>query len=95
MSETQALSPRERAEAVVRERGYPPRAPRRRMAQIICDEAFEIDHRTLERWRVPTRRLNGKCHLETIDALERAFEQLDAAPIIMGGHRQSNNNHAE
>lgn len=87
MSETQHLTARERAEAVVRERGYPKRVPRRRLAEIITQEAYEIEYRSLERWSLPTRLLNNKVHLETVDALEYTFKQLDDAPVIRGGQR--------
>jgi len=57
------------------------------MADIITQEAYEIDYRSLERWPLPTRLVNNKSHVETVDGLTLAFERLDAAPVVMGGHK--------
>jgi hypothetical protein len=85
MSESLAITARQRAEAIVGEHGYPVRAPRQSIAEIVTRHAYQVHHRSIERWPLPTRRINGKTHLETIDALAYALEGVDAAPLVMGG----------
>lgn len=66
---------------------YPARVDRRRGAEIITAEFFPISPRTLERWALPTRRVNGKALMETRDLLAMAAAQLEAAPVLATGRQ--------
>jgi len=60
----------------------PARVPRRAAAEIVTKNAFKTSHRTLERWPLPVRHLNGQAHHETRDVLVEAFSRVAAAPLL-------------
>lgn len=60
----------------------PVRVPRKRAAEIVSKHVFETSHRTMERWPIPVRHLNGQAHFETRDVLMEAFRRLHAAPVL-------------
>jgi hypothetical protein len=65
----------------------PVRVPRDRAAELVTQIYFEISPRTLERWPLVWRRLNGKAHCETRDLFAVAESMLGAAPAIAAGSR--------
>jgi hypothetical protein len=59
-------------------------------AKLIKKYYFEISPRSLERWPIPWRRLNGRAHAETRDLFAYAEAVLAASPAITAGrHRQT------
>jgi hypothetical protein len=63
----------------------PVRVPRDKAAELVSRYFFEISPRTMERWPITWRRLNGKAHCETAELFARAEAVLGAAPAVMGG----------
>ena len=55
-------------------------------AQIITKNLFPVSHRSLERWSLPIRHVNGKATIPTAELLSQAWAKLNAAPIMMSGH---------
>ena len=66
---------------------YPRRMTRHRAAKAVSEEFFEVSPRSLERWPLDWRRVNGKAHAETPELFTVAAAKLaDAAPIRGGRH---------
>lgn len=63
----------------------PVRLDRRIAAELISLHFFPISPRTLERWPIGWRRINGKALAETADILAEAKRQVDAAAAVRGG----------
>lgn len=63
----------------------PPRMDRRLAAQFLTDYFFPISPRTLERWPLNWRRINGRALCETAELLAEAQRRVDLAPAIRGG----------
>jgi hypothetical protein len=61
---------------------YRPLLTREEAAAAITEHFFPIKPRTLERWPVSIRRLNGKACLLTREVFEEAQRRVDAAPQI-------------
>jgi hypothetical protein len=61
--------------------------PRKKLAAAISQRFFEISPRSLKRWPLEWRRVNGRAHGETAEAFAVAQSMLDAAPSLMGGRR--------
>jgi hypothetical protein len=66
----------------------PPRVPREQAGQLISRHFFAVSHRTMERWPISWRRLNGKAHCETAELFAEAQRVLDEAPAIRSGKAQ-------
>ncbi|WP_323034138.1 hypothetical protein [Pararhodobacter sp.] len=62
---------------------YPRFVDRKTGAQIITENFFPVAARSLERWTVPVRHLNGKAVMATSDLLEEAQRRFDAAPVLV------------
>jgi hypothetical protein len=67
----------------------PVRVDRETAAELLTKHFFRVSPRSLERWPLAWRRLNGKAHVETRELFEVAEAMLNAAPAIMGGTRQA------
>jgi hypothetical protein len=65
----------------------PVRLSRDTAAKLLSQYFFEVSPRTLERWPVAWRQLNGRAHAETAELFTHAESMLAAAPVIMGGHK--------
>ncbi|HME23712.1 MAG TPA: hypothetical protein VKI44_20700 [Acetobacteraceae bacterium] len=65
----------------------PVRLSRDTAAKLLSKYFFEVSPRTLERWPVAWRQLNGRAHAETADLFAYAESVLAGAPVIMGGRR--------
>ena len=65
----------------------PVRVPRDEAAKLLTRYYFETSPRTLERWALPWRLLNGKAHVETKTLFAEAERRLAAAPVVMGGQK--------
>jgi hypothetical protein len=65
----------------------PVRLSRDTAAKLLSRYFFEVSPRTLERWPVAWRQLNGRAHAETVELFAHAESILAAAPVIMGGHK--------
>lgn len=63
----------------------PARVPRPMAADLLRKYFFEVSPRTLERWPLAWRQLNGKAHCETADLFAEAERRLNEVPILMGG----------
>lgn len=63
----------------------PARIDRRVGAELINRYFFPISPRTLERWPVTWRRINGRALCETSELLAEAQRRVDLAPAIRGG----------
>lgn len=60
----------------------PARVPRKNAAEIVTKHAFKTSYRTMERWPLPVRHLNGQAHYETRDVLVEAYSRVASAPIL-------------
>ena len=67
----------------------PARIDRRTAADLITRHFFPVSHRSLEAWPLLTQRVNGKAIISTAQVFETAFARLSAAPIVMGGRRET------
>ncbi len=67
----------------------PVRVPRETAAALLSRYYFEVSPRTLERWPLKWRRLNGRAHCETGQLFAVAESMLAAAPAVMGGSRRA------
>jgi hypothetical protein len=65
----------------------PRRCDRRTAAALLTKYFFQASHRTLERWPLSWRLLNGRAHCETAELFEVAESMLAQAPCIRGGQR--------
>jgi hypothetical protein len=63
----------------------PRRVDRKTGAKLVGRFYFRVSPRTLERWPVAWRKLNGRSHAETVELFAYAASLLDAAPPIRGG----------
>ena len=64
---------------------FPVRVSRRTAAQIVTVHYFPVSYRTLERWPVTWRRINGRALVDTGELLAEAQRRVDLAPAIRGG----------
>ncbi len=63
----------------------PRRLDRRLAAQVVSTHFFPVSPRTLERWPLTWRRINGRALADTEELLAEAQRRVDAAPAIRGG----------
>ena len=63
----------------------PRRVDRKTGAQIVTHLHFPVSPRTLERWPLKWRNVNGRALVETIELLAEAQRRVDEAPEIRGG----------
>jgi hypothetical protein len=66
----------------------PPNVDRRTGADLLSRHLFPVSHRTLEAWPLPTRRVNGKAVVPTVELFRIAHAMLAASPVIMGGRHR-------
>jgi hypothetical protein len=52
-------------------------------ARLITERYFRVSARTLEKWPVSIRLLNGRRHVRTADLIARAEAMIAAAPPVM------------
>ncbi len=64
----------------------PMRVGRRVAAEIVSERYFPVSYRTLERWPLNWRRINGRAVANTDELLAEAQRRVDEAPVIRGGH---------
>ena len=67
----------------------PVRVPRDIAAKLVTQYYFTVSSRTMERWPVSWRSLNGKAHVETPELFEAAQQMLDRSPLIRGGRTRA------
>ncbi len=67
----------------------PVRLPRDELARLISKYFFQVSPRSMERWPLAWRRVNGKAHGETADAFAIANAMLEAAPLLMSGRHEA------
>lgn len=67
---------------------YPVRMDRNGLVAFITKHFFQVSPRSLERWPLTWRHVNGKAHADTAEAAAVAEAMLDAAPPIRGGKRR-------
>lgn len=65
----------------------PARVPRDAAAKLLTKHYFETSPRTLERWPLAWRLLNGKAHVETAELFAEAERRLSSAAAVMGGRK--------
>jgi hypothetical protein len=63
----------------------PRRLDRRLAAQVVSVHFFPVSPRTLERWPLTWRRINGRALADTEELLAEAQRRVDAAPAVRGG----------
>lgn len=63
----------------------PARLGRAAAAALVTHHFFPVSARTLERWPVKVRRVNGKALIETVDLIAVAKAKLDNAPPMACG----------
>ncbi|WP_376091244.1 hypothetical protein ACE7GA_21370 [Roseomonas sp. CCTCC AB2023176] len=64
----------------------PPAVTRRHGAELLRRHlGFPVSPRSLERWPVPVRLVNGKATLPTYPLFAEAVKRINAAPVLMGG----------
>lgn len=63
----------------------PRRCDRRTAATLLTQYFFRTSPRTLERWPLSWRLLNGRAHCETEELFQVAESMLARAPCIRGG----------
>ena len=63
----------------------PARINRSAAAALLTQHFFPVSPRTLERWPIATRRVNGRALIDTADLIAVAKAKLDAAPLIASG----------
>jgi len=63
----------------------PVNSNRHQLAAIITQYFFKVSARSLERWPLSWRHVNGRSICRTADALEEARRRLEAAPVIRSG----------
>lgn len=73
-------------EAGDKTQGLPRRVDRKTGAQIITYRHFPVSPRTLERWPLKWRNLNGRAVVETTELLTEAQRRVDEAPEVRGGY---------
>lgn len=67
----------------------PAHLDRTRAAELITHLYFPISRRTLERWPIRWRNVNGKAIASTADLVAEAQRRFEQAPVLMGGNRSS------
>jgi hypothetical protein len=67
--------------------GLPAFVDRRQAAQLISRYLFKVEHRSLEAWPLPVRRINGRAQISTPVVFKMAYEKVTGAPVILGGRR--------
>jgi hypothetical protein len=73
----------------------PANVTRQAGAQIITKNLFPVSHRSLERWSLPIRHVNGKATIPTAELLSQAWAKLNAAPIMMSGRHAAEHDAAQ
>ena len=63
----------------------PVRVDRETAAQLLTRYYFRTHRRTLERWPISWKVLNGRAHCETAELFSIAESMLAQAPSVMGG----------
>ena len=63
----------------------PRRLDRKTAAQIVSHYYFPISPRTLEKWPVAWRRVNGRALVETGELIGEAMRRVDASIAVRGG----------
>lgn len=65
----------------------PVNVDRQRGAALVTRYLFPVSHRTLERWPLTGRVVNGRLVFPTAELFAHARTLMDAAPPIRGGKR--------
>ncbi len=65
----------------------PVNVDRRTGAELVTRYLFPVSHRTLERWPLTGRVVNGRLVFATAELFAHARALVDAAPPIRGGKR--------
>ena len=55
----------------------------KRGAQVVSEHLFEISHRTVEIWPLPTRHINGRAMHPTVAVLREAWRRVNAEPEVV------------
>jgi hypothetical protein len=58
-------------------------------ADLVSQHIVAVSPRTLEVWRLPWQRVNGRAITPTIALFAVAYAKLAAAPVTMGGRRSA------
>lgn len=65
----------------------PANVDRRQAAEIITQFYFPVSPRSLERWPVTVRHVNGKAITPIAEYLAQAHDKFDAAPVLASGRQ--------
>jgi hypothetical protein len=63
----------------------PKHVDRRRAAELVTHYFFAVSPRSMERWPLAGKVLNGRLTFPTADLFRIARERVNAAPAIKGG----------
>jgi hypothetical protein len=63
----------------------PVNVDRQRGAELVTRYLFPVSHRTIERWPLTGRVVNGRLVFATAELFAHAQGMMDAAPRIKGG----------
>ena len=73
----------------------PIRVPRDVGAELVTHRYFTVSARTLEKWPLAVRRVNGKAHVEVTELFAVAEAMLAEAPPVRGGRRAASQRPAD
>jgi len=65
----------------------PVRMDRETAANFLTKYFFRTHRRTLERWPLAWRTINGRAHCETAELIAFAEGKVAGAPVVVGGRR--------
>ena len=65
----------------------PVNVDRRTGAELVTRYLFPVSHRTLERWPLTGRVVNGRLVFATVELFAHARALMEAAPPMRGGKR--------
>jgi hypothetical protein len=71
---------------------YPKFGTRKQQSSFLNSEGVIVSDRSMERWPVTVRHVNGHAILETQEVFEHVQRMIDEAPAILGGDRAVEHN---
>ena len=66
----------------------PKHSDKRDGAEVISKHLFKVSHRTLERWPLEWRHVNGKAVTPTAELLLEAWRRFSTGPVVKSGQQQ-------
>jgi hypothetical protein len=63
----------------------PAHVNRKTGAALVTQHMYPVSYRSLEQWKLPTRRVNGRALIPTATLFEVAYAKFVDAAVVMGG----------